>query len=774
MNFLYTFIFLFFICQLCAQTDTLLKIQKMGAAEIILYEDNSLNQKIVSASQSLREIKDLPFTIHVITEEEIAANGYVTLVDALKMVPGIRVSQPGSALEGETFLMRGLLGNAYTKILINGVDIKPSVVNGMPLGAQLPIQQAARIEIIYGPVAALYGADAAAGVINIILKETERPLFTQTGLQIGGGDFTSLDILFGGKLGKNDKVVKFNVYANNTVYQKRPIKHISNLTLFIPNTYILEIEPIKSPNFIGRDGETSVKVGNLPHLSRLVGGNLTYKDMTLSVDVMYRRDHSSLGLNPGAVSYTNPLNYFGERIINGSFKLSKQYNKWGFNTKLAGLYYQVDEHSSSTYIANTLGNGFNAFNGDFVTDPITGLFDEAKFDELFLENFDTYFSGNRFSFGESINGRVEQIFTFYPIKSFELTAGASFNAYHNTPLTQFSPIPLKDLTIIRNGGVNTAATADVPFLPASFFDYDLSSFIQGYFTLDKLTMIGGAQFYWHSNFGQSINPRIALLYQLLPNLSLRTFYGTAFRRPPQFFETNNYVINGVNSISRVKNELSPEKTSSFEFGLRWASAKKLNVDIVYFNTSTNNLIFFDIRVNNSPNDRLESLLIGYFNFEATKTNLSGIQSSFRLDNIWRPIKLNTSLHLQVAQIKEVLPTADEIFAGAISEQPRLMIQSRTSFRPFKNTVITLDNIFMGKFRQKGFVWNLEEEKFQNYYSLDIQLRYSINKNLQTFIKLNNVFGREYAGLSASGTGDDLLYNPQRTRFVRLGLNYRLN
>ena len=71
-------------------------------------------------------------------------NGYLTLTDVLKRLPGIRVSQPGSALEGETFLMRGLLGNAYAKILINDLPIKPFLVSGMPIGAQLPIREAYR------------------------------------------------------------------------------------------------------------------------------------------------------------------------------------------------------------------------------------------------------------------------------------------------------------------------------------------------------------------------------------------------------------------------------------------------------------------------------------------------------------------------------------------------------------------------------------------------------------------------------------------------------
>ncbi|MEZ4948332.1 MAG: hypothetical protein R2784_02910 [Saprospiraceae bacterium] len=51
------------------------------------------------------------------------------------------MSQPGSA-EGKTFMMRGLIGNQYSKILINDVPIRPTALLGMPIGAQLLIKQA--------------------------------------------------------------------------------------------------------------------------------------------------------------------------------------------------------------------------------------------------------------------------------------------------------------------------------------------------------------------------------------------------------------------------------------------------------------------------------------------------------------------------------------------------------------------------------------------------------------------------------------------------------
>jgi len=45
--------------------------------------------------------------------------------------------------------MRGVNGNQYTKILIDNIPVKASVLSGVPIEAQLPVRQAERIEIIY-------------------------------------------------------------------------------------------------------------------------------------------------------------------------------------------------------------------------------------------------------------------------------------------------------------------------------------------------------------------------------------------------------------------------------------------------------------------------------------------------------------------------------------------------------------------------------------------------------------------------------------------------
>ncbi|MDP5139108.1 MAG: TonB-dependent receptor plug domain-containing protein, partial [Spirosomaceae bacterium] len=178
---------LLFICIFCslglqtyAQADsTVLNLDKLYW-EDIQFEKKRLLDVVISGSRTEEERKDVTDKVYVITKQEIHDNGYYTLVDVMASLPGIRTSQPGSGQEGETFYMRGLQGNTYAKILINDIPFKAFISKSIGISSQLPIRQAERIEVIYGTKASIYGVDASAGIINIILpqgKELENGTF---------------------------------------------------------------------------------------------------------------------------------------------------------------------------------------------------------------------------------------------------------------------------------------------------------------------------------------------------------------------------------------------------------------------------------------------------------------------------------------------------------------------------------------------------------------------------------------------------------------------
>jgi len=133
-----------------------------------------LNTEVFSASKRVQKISEAPNAISVITAEEIKRSGAVDLPDLFRMVPGVDVINGygggyGVSARGfnEQFARRML-------VLIDGRSIYTTLFGGVFWeNEQVFLEDIKRIEVIRGPGATLWGANAVNGVINIITKDPE-------------------------------------------------------------------------------------------------------------------------------------------------------------------------------------------------------------------------------------------------------------------------------------------------------------------------------------------------------------------------------------------------------------------------------------------------------------------------------------------------------------------------------------------------------------------------------------------------------------------------
>lgn len=111
-------------------------------------------------------------TVEILSGEELAAKGYTDLAQALSALPGLSLAQNGGQGSVASLFLRGA-ANQRTLVLLDGVRFNdPSSFSGAEV-AHLPLYSVERIEIVKGPMSGVWGADAAAGVINIITKKGE-------------------------------------------------------------------------------------------------------------------------------------------------------------------------------------------------------------------------------------------------------------------------------------------------------------------------------------------------------------------------------------------------------------------------------------------------------------------------------------------------------------------------------------------------------------------------------------------------------------------------
>ena len=163
--------------------------------------EDLMNIEITSASRKEQRAADVPAAVFVITHDDIRRSGMTTIPDLLRLAPGVDVAQINSnkwAVSVRGF--NGLYANKLL-VLVDGRSVYNRIFAGVFWDAQnLMLDDVDRIEVIRGPGAAMWGANAVNGVINIVTRATTE---TRGGLVRvdGGGAGEQGAVRYGGTLG---------------------------------------------------------------------------------------------------------------------------------------------------------------------------------------------------------------------------------------------------------------------------------------------------------------------------------------------------------------------------------------------------------------------------------------------------------------------------------------------------------------------------------------------------------------------------------------------
>ena len=164
--------------------------------------EDLMNVDVTSASKKEQKISRVPAAIFVITQEDIRRSGAIDIPDVLRMVPGLEVAQ----INPSTWAIsaRGFNSQYSNKllVLIDGRTVYTPLFSGVYWDAQdVALDSIERIEVIRGPGATVWGANAVNGVISIITKtarETQSGVATaEGGTLIHGAGM----VRYGGKIG---------------------------------------------------------------------------------------------------------------------------------------------------------------------------------------------------------------------------------------------------------------------------------------------------------------------------------------------------------------------------------------------------------------------------------------------------------------------------------------------------------------------------------------------------------------------------------------------
>ena len=180
--------------------------------------EDLMNIEITSVSKKEQKLVTAPAAVFVITQEDIRRSGLSTIPEILRMAPGLDVAQVDN--NEWAVSARGFNGQFSNKllILVDGRSVYQASTSGVYWDEQdAPLlQDIDRIEVIRGPGAVLWGANAVNGVINIITKSSAKTKGGLVTMRTGTVDRTVDQVRYGGRFGTAGS---YRIYSK---YSRRP------------------------------------------------------------------------------------------------------------------------------------------------------------------------------------------------------------------------------------------------------------------------------------------------------------------------------------------------------------------------------------------------------------------------------------------------------------------------------------------------------------------------------------------------------------------------
>src|SRR5436309_15136834 len=177
--------------------------------------EDLMNLQVTSVSKRTQKVADAAAAIFVLTQEDIRRSGATSIPEALRLVPGLevaRIDQNKWAIGSRGF--NGRFDNKLL-VLIDGRSVYTPLFSGVYWNVQdVMLEDVDRIEVIRGPGATLWGANAVDGVINIITKPTQSTQGAVVTAGVGTEERGAANVRYGGRLNKDTSYRAYAKYFN--------------------------------------------------------------------------------------------------------------------------------------------------------------------------------------------------------------------------------------------------------------------------------------------------------------------------------------------------------------------------------------------------------------------------------------------------------------------------------------------------------------------------------------------------------------------------------
>lgn len=623
-------------------------------------------EMLTIATGSAQPISRAPAVASVITDKQIQEIGATDLDEVLETIPGLHVSR-SNRLYNPIYIMRGIYSetNPQTLVLINGIPVTNIFIgNRSDVWGGMPVRNIARIEVIRGPGSAIYGADAFSGVINIITKNSDHINGTELGARIGS--FDSKDVwLLHGDVHKGIKTA-FSIEYGSTDGQRETI--VADAQTGLDALFGTTASHAPGPVNLGRkylDTRLDVSVQN----------------WKLRLGYQGRRD---VGTGAGVAQALDPTGKNDSDRFNADLSYHMITAK-NWDTSMELSYF--DTNARSDLILFPPGSFGGTFPEGIIGNP--SVFERHI--RFGVSTFYTGFDKHRIRVGAGYN--YSDLYKVTETKNFTFTAGGM-------------PVPLGSITDVSD---SAAFVREENRRINYVFVQDEWSFARDW------NLTAGVRYDHYSDFGDTTNPRAAIVWQTDYNLTTKFLYGRAFRAP-SFAELYN--IN--NPVALGNSGLKPETIDTIELAFDYQASEKVRTGL--------NLFYYHMR------DIIRPVADPAPATTVTAQN-SGDQKGHGLE--WE-LNWNAAKTLQVIANYGLQRSQDERAKTDAGNAPHQKAYLRTNWQPAASWSVNPQLTWIGKRRREA---GDARPPLGEYTWVDLTVRHTPNLigKLELAASIRNVF-----------------------------------
>lgn len=659
------------------------------AEELPVY---SFDEVVVTATRTENDVKKVPASTQVITQEDIKRGGATSVRNALSMYANIFQKSKVRG-GGHDIIIRGM-ETKHSLVMVNGRRISNEAdANGLGNAMSLDrinINDVEKIEIVRGPSSALYGSEAMGGVLNIITKPSKEQTLL-TGLEHTSEDTSHWWHADTGRIGNFSMTLdaRFNKI----------------------NRSMLDTAKESDPYGTAQTYNASLNYYVNDH--SYVNAYMDYYSQHLKTDT------GTPVMKPITLTTSNgEMSLSGQAMLEGTGSKAYKQKNYGisWNGKTDKNDWQIQAYMSKFNWSTTSNT------------KVLGSIPPAGMKEMFnslLQKKNTY----DFNHDEHNMWAIEGRDSLRVNDHHRVTFGAEY-VKDKVSGTGLGANGDRVYSITENGTTKSSSEKTLS---------SYAAYLQDEIEYGKWFIVPAIRYDHHSAYGSHTSPKIGVTYNATDHFRIKANYGDGFKAPSvsQLYYDLDMEMGRGNWVHLTGNpNLKPEKSKSWDLGVEAEFGKGYG-SLTYFDNDVDNLIASIPKGKDSNGHNL------YRYENVNKARIKGLENTLGY-------RFNDTLEFKVTST--LLDAKDTSSGKDLTQRARLSQIYQLIYDDHKDTgwSAVLWNQLDYKF-VTGKTWEKSGESVKKSYSLtNFSLTRKVNKDTRVYGSVQNIFDKKDADCDLDG------------------------